>query len=252
MRFSSGDASVEVDLAHGGRLASFVVRGHELLITDPSRPVLEWGCYPMAPFAGRVRNGVFTFDGRRYELPCNLPPHAIHGVVFDAAWTDDGDGVLSTPLRPPWPFPGRVVQRVSLEPTRLTLTLEVHADDEAMPASCGWHPWWRRPVEVTFEAEAMFVRDATKIPTGEVVSPPPPGPWDDCFTELNGPPVLRFGDGGPTVRIDSTCGYLVVFDEPPDAVCVEPQTAPPDALNDVPAVVVPGRPLVASVTFRWG
>jgi galactose mutarotase-like enzyme len=52
--------------------------------------------------------------------------------------------------------------------------------------------------------------------------------------------------------MDTACRQLVVFDERDDAVCVEPQTHPPDALNLGPAVVVPGSPLVAAVALRFG
>ena len=37
----------------------------------------------------------------------------------------------------------------------------------------------------------MYRRDAAGIATGELV-PPSPGPWDDCFTDLRRPPVLRW------------------------------------------------------------
>ena len=38
---------------------------------------------------------------------------------------------------------GAVTQRFELEPDRLRVTLELTAD-EPMPASMGWHPWFRR------------------------------------------------------------------------------------------------------------
>ena len=43
----------------------------------------------------------------------------------------------------------------------------------------------------------------------------------------------------------------VVFTERADALCVEPQTAPPDDLNHDPFVVEPDRPLVAECSFCW-
>ena len=252
--FEEGSARAVIDLDNGARLASLTLWGLELLVTEADSP-LDWGCYPMAPFAGRVRRGRFTYEGRDVELPVNLPPHAIHGTVFDAAWDDEGDGVFSTPLVSPWPFPGRVVQRVKLRPDALELTLEVHAADEAMPASCGWHPWFRRQlgrgrsVELVFDALYMYQRDLDGIPDGEKVAPPP-GPWDDCFTDLLDPPRLRW-PGAATLTVESSCPDLVVFDEPPHAVCVEPQTGPPDALNLGPSIVVPGQPLVAEMALRW-
>ena len=96
----------------------------------------------------------------------------------------------------------------------------------------------------------MYLRDAAGITTTERVSPPPPGPWDDCFTDLRRPPVLRW-PGFLELTIESDCPAWVVYTEPEDALCVEPQTAPPDALNTGPTVVEPGRPLIAEMTWRW-
>ena len=251
----AGAARVEVDPDHGARVASLVVDGLELLVTTAADP-LEWGLYPMAPFAGRLRRGTFRFGGQEWAMPRNLRPHAIHGTVFDTAWEDEGDGAYSTSFGLDWPFGGRAVHRVSLDGDALTLTLEVHAADRPMPASCGWHPWWRRrldrggAVEIDLDAATMYVRDPDGIPTGELVTPPG-GPYDDCFTGLRRPPVLRW-PGALTLTVDSTCDHVVVYDELPDAVCVEPQTGPPDALNLRPAVVRPGQPLVATTVLRWG
>ena len=87
----------------------------------------------------------------------------------------------------------------------------------------------------------MYVRDAVGITTLDRVAPGP-GPWDDCFTDLRRPPVLRW-PGLLELTIDSDCRDWVVYTVPTEALCVEPQTAPPDALNLEPAIVEPGRPV---------
>jgi aldose 1-epimerase len=126
-----------------------------------------------------------------------------------------------------------------------------------MPASMGWHPWFVRrlpglpgELELELDAGAMYLRDAAGITTAKRVSPPPAGPWDDCFTDLRRPPVLRW-PGFLELTIESDCPAWVVYTEPEDALCVEPQTAPPDALNTGPTIVEPGRPLLAEMTWRW-
>lgn len=256
---SSSCASVTIDDERGGRLASFVVDGMELLVTAGDRPT-EWGCYVMAPFAGRIREGRFSFKGTVHQLPRNHGPHAIHGTVFDRPWkvegTDRDRALLSCDLGPDWPFAGRVTHELVLTHDGLELRLEVTADDEPFPAACGWHPWWRRrlsrgaPVCVDVDAESMWVRGADGIPTGDLVSPPPPGPMDDCLTDLRRAPVLRW-EGALEVTVDTTCDDLVLFDEPTHAVCVEPQTGPPDALRLTPVLVEPGWPLIAEARFGW-
>ena len=268
IRLTAGDATLEMRPADGGRLASFRIAGRELLVTGRTDP-MGWGCYPMVPFAGRVRNGRFSFDGRDYQLPLGLPPHAIHGVVYDRPWQVDDATTLSVALGPPWPFAGRVIQRVSLEPGRLVLTLELHAA-ERMPASLGWHPWFRRRLnldtgtdsavaegagavsaeaELDLDAGSMYLRDADGIPTGTLV-PVPPGPWDDCMTDLRAAPVVRW-PGSLELELRADVSEWVVYTELPHAICVEPQTGPPDALNLRPVVVEPGQPLSARMEWRW-
>ncbi|HYV58651.1 MAG TPA: aldose 1-epimerase, partial [Acidimicrobiia bacterium] len=170
--------------------------------------------------------------------------------------SEEGQGVISVPLGPPWPFGGRVVQRFGLAPDALHLTMEVHAADEAMPVSCGWHPWWSRhagggePLRVDLDADAMYACDDDGIPTGELV-PLGPHPWDDCFTGLGDQPAVLRWPGALTLTLETSCRCVVVFDEPEHAICVEPQTDPPDAFNLGPTVVRPGEPLVATATWSW-
>jgi aldose 1-epimerase len=250
---TAGPARLEVSAVDGGRVSSFRLDGRELIARVDDGPIW-WGSYPMAPFAGRIRRGVFTFDGREYRLPLNMAPHAIHGVVFDRPWEVASADTLRVRLGEPWPFAGAVTQRFELEPDRLRVTLELEAD-ERMPASMGWHPWFRRSidggpgVELAFEPARMYERDDDYIATGRLIQPTP-GPWDDCFTELAADPRLTW-PRGPELTISSNCTDWVVFNMRDDALCVEPQSAPPDAVNLGPTIVEPGRPLVTWMEWRW-
>jgi aldose 1-epimerase len=242
------DATLRIDPAQGGRIASLVVGGHELLITEAHGP-LWWGCYPMAPFAGRIRDGRFRFQGRRYQLPLSMPPNAIHGTVLDRPWevavSSDERVDLSSDL--------------ALVPGGLEATLTVEAS-EPMPVALGWHPWFRReiagsPAFLDFEAHWMYERDRAGLPTGATVAPTP-RPWDDAFSDVVIPPRLTW-PGVVRLDIRSTAAFWVVFDERDDAICVEPQTAPPDAFNLAAAVGVdppmaaPDRPASVAMAWRW-
>lgn len=255
LTFEAPNARLTVSAAEGGRLASAVVGGRELLVTDRSAGPMGWGVYPMAPWAGRIRGGRFAFRGREHRLPIIQPPHAIHGVVYDVGWHVENERTISTELDGRWAFRGRVVQSFAIGDGCFEATIRLEAD-EPMPAVVGWHPWFRRrladdgsPVELHFAATGMLRRDAEGIPTGERV-PPPPGPWDDAFTGLAGPPALVWPDQ-LRLELSSTCAWWVIYDEPEHAVCVEPQSGPPDAANLSPEVVEPDRPLCHSMRWRW-
>jgi aldose 1-epimerase len=249
---------VEIDLECGGRLAALEVAGLSLLV--PREPAATaWGCYPMAPWAGRIREGRFGFDGRAHQLPINFGDHAIHGTTFERSWRDAGSapGVarLTIELGPDWPFTGHAVQEIALQADGLRLRLEVRSDAEPFPASLGWHPWFRRelgrggPADLSFAADWMYARDASGIPSGDRV-PPTAGPWDDCFTGVAVPPRLRW-PGALALSLESSADHWVVYDEPAHALCVEPMTGPPDALNLAPRVVTPDDPLTAELVMRW-
>ena len=256
-----------LDPAAGGRIASLRVDGLELLVTEGWGP-LAWGCYPMVPWAGRVRDGVLRWRGEEHRLPTDvLPPHAIHGTLLETAWeiVDAGPNTaaMAAALGPPWPFGGRAVHRVELTPAGLRAQLEVHAGNRPMPAIVGWHPWFPRvlrdpagvavgePVIVDLAAGGMLRRGADGLPNGAVVRPIPPEPWDDCFIDVAGTPGVHW-PGALEVRIESDAPCWVVYTEREEGVCVEPQTGPPNGLNtDEHAMVEPGAPLVAVMTVRW-
>lgn len=251
----AGGARAVVVPAEGGRLGSVTVDGRELLVTDRSLDPIHWGAYPMVPFAGRIRDGRFVFAGREHRLPLGLPPHAIHGVVYDRPWRTTGPAEIAIDLDERWPFRGRVTQRFALADDGLDVSVTLEAD-EPMPGTIGWHPWFRRvlepgaaPVALEFAADEMLLRDAAWIPTAERV-PPPPGPWDDVFTDVRIGPVLEW-PGRLRLALSSSCAWWVVFSFPEDAICVEPQSGPPDAVNLGPEVVVPGAPLTHTMRWRW-
>ncbi len=253
--------SVTIDHEHGGRLSSLVIGHHELLVGPDAGAdaATGWGCFPMIPYAGRIRRGRFDFDGQAHEVPVTMPPHAIHGTTHLRPWTSTAPGRLRTDLGPDWPWTGHAEQHVDLAADRLDLMIRVVAD-ETMPVSAGWHPWFRRnlvdgeasnDVEITLPAEAMWHRDAEGIPDGTLVEPPP-GPWDDCFTALIGPVELHW-PGALRLWIESDCEHVVVYDEQAGAVCVEPQSAPPDAHNSGEdlAEVEAGDGWVIHATLAW-
>jgi aldose 1-epimerase len=258
----AGTAQVRVDAADGGRIVSLRVHGHELL-GRAGAGVLDYGSFVMAPWAGRIRNGLLRLDGGTHQLPTpRTHPHAGHGLVVDRPWLvtqADADQVrLRCDLDERWPVPGRVEQHIALSADGIEQTVTVYAEDEPFPATIGWHPWWQRRLagaEVTSLAalslpvDGMLRRDAAGIPDGTVV-PVPPGPWDDCFTGVHWPVRITW-PGVLDLDIRSDAGYLVIYDEQDPAFCVEPQTGPPDGPNTDPHTVWPGAPLSATTTWSW-
>ena len=272
--FTVGIDRFELTAKQGGRLASLVAAGHELLVQpQPDRQAadpMSWGAYPMVPWAGRVANGIFTFEGTDVRLPINLESHSLHGTAFTSSWQQISPDSLELDLGDPWPYGGKVhhhaelnhcarLDRSQTDVTSLRLELTVTAGNRPMPAMVGWHPWFRRelhpglpPVEVTFTATSMFELDEFAIPTGTLVDPPA-GPWDNCFV-LDTDPVLTW-PGLLEVTLSSSCDYWVIFDHMDHAVCVEPQSGPPNQFSMSepfsPTVLRPGQSFTHHFDITW-
>ncbi len=248
---TTSDTHVAVDSTNGGRLSSINVGGHELLVQAEPDP-LAWGAYPMVPFAGRVREGLLDFDGRAHQLPQTMGHHAIHGYGFVSPWSRVDATVIEHHFAEPWPYRGLARQSYELTDDALTVTMTIEAIDR-QPVCIGWHPWFLRNIgngsalELEFDAEWMYEID-DEIPTGRRV-PMPDGPWDNCFTGVRSAPRLHWG--ALTVEVTSTLDHWVVYDMPEHALCVEPQSGPPNEINSNPRVVDANSSFEASMTLSF-
>ena len=235
----------------GGRIGSLIVRNQEIFVTggatdDP----LSWGCYPMVPYAGRVRDAILKFAGEQFPLRRNLPPHSIHGTVFDRPWnvieSSSSEVVLEIDLGPEWPFNGTVQHRIEVTDNEIALQLTVNAL-QPMPVQVGWHPWFVKPDFSTLHFAAMLLRDSAEISTEQRV-PQPTEPVDDCFIDPEKPLTITIEN--VQVTLASDCSHWVLYDAPLNATCVEPQSGPPNSINDHPFVLSAGAMLTKNFTIE--
>ncbi|MGW0826329.1 aldose epimerase family protein [Streptomyces sp. NPDC002845] len=251
---TAADAEVVVAPGSGGRVRSLRVGGAELL-----RQGERFGSFPMVPWCGRIRDGRFLNGAVAHQLPLNSPPHAIHGTARDGAWrtarVSATEAVITYDLVDPWPYTGRVTQAFTLTEDALTLTMAVETYESSFPAQIGWHPWFNRnlgeqDVRIDFTPAWQEERGDDHLPTGNRIDPKP-GPWDDCFGMPGGVDVTLTWPGRLELKVGSREEWVVVYDEQAEAVCVEPQTGPPNGLNTLPRQVTPIDPLEATTTWTW-
>ena len=235
LNIDSDQISIAIDLDQGARLAS--VQWRDMQFAVPFRGQdLTWGWFAMAPFAGRVKNGVVRdLKGNEYQLPTNFdPPHALNGQAVLSSWEDLGGGRQFLEL--PSPFDGATVtQSYEILDNAIRWSIEYEANGCQLPVTLGFHPWFAREIgkgnsaELSFKANKMFKRSSDQIPTGELIPPSTP-PWDDTFVEVLGTPEIIW-PGAAKVTVESDTPYWHIYDQDEDGICIEPVTAPPDAQN---------------------
>jgi aldose 1-epimerase len=239
IRLAAGPAEVVIDLAAGARLASWKIHGLELLEQrNPTNHPFGWGSYAMVPYAGRIDNGKFSFDGRDYELPITLETHAIHGTGYDNRWTvlkqTSSMAIVGMRMTEPWPFQGTITHLMQLSNDRFVQQIAIVANED-QPVTLGWHPWFRRDIGLggTMELDAdmsnaqQWETGPRMIPTGKLI-PVKPRPWDDCFHDVG--PVSMNWPGALRIDCRHDCPEMVIYD-PPHAICVEPQSGPNNVFN---------------------
>ena len=269
--------------AYGGRLHQLFVEidGHqEPLLVAPAdtsaydRDPLFGGCYPMAPWPNRIRDGAFTWRGQTVQLD-NGREHALHGLVLGAPWkvVARAGAVLemTCPLGPAWPWEGSCWQRFELGRGYLAMKLEVRSARERFPAGCGWHPWFRRHFaaadDVRIRANGSWRYDvADQVALGRLLRTQ--GDFlldgsmlgdrliDHCYRLEEPEATLGWPRVRRTIAIRTADPHLQLYTTP-GALCPESQTCAPDAFNlaalGMPgtgfAVAEPGRPV--ALTSRW-
>ena len=235
----------------GARIGSMIVGDQEIFMTggatdDP----LSWGCYPMVPYAGRVRDATLKFAGEQFPLKNNLPPHSLHGTVFDRPWNvaknSPSEIELVIDLGDEWPFAGTVQHHIQLTDSKIEMQLTVNAID-AMPIQVGWHPWFVKPTDTALRFASMLQRDGAGITTKHRVSQPTI-PVDDCFVEPENPLTITIEN--VQVTLSSDCSHWVMYDIPLHATCIEPQSGPPNGVNDAPLELGPNTSLTRKFTIE--
>lgn len=269
---SNGRLTATIYPADGCRMTSLTAFGYELLRQwNPDRKAFQYGSFPMVPWVGRMGGATLEFAGKRYSLPMNKPPHALHGMACFAAWQTDRVtetcAEFSLSLAEPWPWAGTVTQRFELNNDTLIVTLTVACANEIFPAAAGWHPWFAKwtgstdevaktPVgreqdelQLVFNADWQEEPGDNELPTGKRIAPQP-GPWDDCFGFNDSMAASLIWPEKVRLDMTSPAQSMVVFNKQPDAACVEPLSGPPNCINTGPTMVTPEEPLVISTQWR--
>ncbi|MGH8794261.1 MAG: aldose 1-epimerase family protein [Stackebrandtia sp.] len=272
----------------GGGLRSFSVDGvHYVDGYGDDEIAPGWAGHVLAPWPGRLGDGVYTFEGETHRLAWNDPDtrSAMHGLVGWMRWqaADVSDSSVTVecalPAQPGYPFPLVLRTRWSLGPYGLRAAHTVsNVGTRPCPFGLGVHPYvmagdraalstWRLRVP----AKTRLTVNERGLPTGEetaqFVEPAVVGEAQlDCtFGELIRDAdrvatleVLSASeDRGVTVWVDESFGWLHVYtgDALPNerrrrALAVEPMTCPPDALRSGAGLVTLGPGELWSGT--WG
>lgn len=136
-------------------------------------------CFPLVPYAGRLRHGTFESGGRRIQFPLNVPAerHSSHGDGWQRPWRVqrlERDSVhLSISASEGDPLRYDAVQRIQVSQESLRVRFEItNREPDRLPVGVGLHPYFANRSEALVTA-ALPVRrrlDAELMPLGTDVA----------------------------------------------------------------------------------
>ncbi len=261
----------EISIAYGSTVARISPLGAHVThlsiggtpIVKPSSDGIQThgGVAVLLPYAGRVKNGRYSFEGKAFKLPTGKDGHAIHGFAKDNPWgasSRRGDSVSMEAVLRGRGYPGPL--RVSIaysagKSTFSTNCIVKNAGEADVPVVVGFHPY--------FIAEGWSIESSSEIyryqladgyfPTGKRAECSLKGAdeseWDDCFSTAG---CIRLLTGGRELLIRrKNMQYFVLYNGKyagGNSVAVEPYSGLPDAYNNGIGlrVLSPGR------SFRCG
>jgi len=101
---------IAIDDDNGARITSLKWRENEFAVPFRGQ-VHTSGWYSMAPWAGRIKEGLITNSaGQQIQLPATIdPPHALHGFGLISSWQEIGPG--RSLLHLPSPYGDAIVEQ---------------------------------------------------------------------------------------------------------------------------------------------
>jgi aldose 1-epimerase len=186
LELRAGRLEVRLLPAVGGSIVGFDRIGEEgrqpLLrgAVDDITDVLDASCFPLVPFANRIRGGQFECDGRRIRLAPDMAgdPSPLHGQGWKAAWTlvDSTDRSAELVYRHDageWPWEYEARQTIAVDEAGLSLRLSCRNLSAArMPCGLGLHPYFPCTADTVLDTRvtSVWTVDAAVLPVANVAA----------------------------------------------------------------------------------
>ena len=291
VRLENADLVVDVS-PRGGTLWRVMAKidGHEIaLLREPpmgdDRNPLQAACFPLVPFANRVRANRFRFEGREYGFKPNMAwdRHYLHGDGWTHRWEVARQGLDAASLQFSYrgddtPYVYEAEQAIGLRGRQIELSLAVtNRGKAALPFGLGWHPYFplMTGTRLLAPAKSYWNEDAQWLPvTRQEVSgdldfcagAPVPRRWINTqFEDWNGRAAIAWPEQALALTLDADPlfgRYLIFVSDPVfdpayafEFFCFEPMSHSLDAHNRADGGglkrLAPGETLKGTMRMAW-
>jgi len=183
----SNKSKAEICLTQGARLSCLFFNDIELIANcNASDYNSNYASAILFPFANRIKNGSYNFDGLDYNLTCNEidKNNAIHGLVFDKKFTMFNSILTSTYAlvclsyednghNTGYPFKYKIELDYLLNKKGIQLSVKIkNTDKTPLPFTLGWHPYFSTQSldqsTICFTCNTKYITDNQLIITDKI------------------------------------------------------------------------------------
>ena len=267
----SGEGTKSVINTRGAHVEDLHLLGECIIRPSPDGKPTHGGAATLIPYANRVRNAIYEFNGSTYHLPENNGKNSIHGLLLDKEWTPvsiERDSIRMLVDLSGRGYPSSIHCETGFSVSSDTFTCSfsiTNTGQKECPLVVGSHPYFMTAGTWEIRSEEEIVKleyEDGYFPTGRTVpvesgslSPEHGITYDNCF---RGTGTLFIRTGYGTLSISRTnMPFFVVYNGEyagGESVAIEPMTGAPDAFNNGIGLVVlkPGKEYKCgySVTFN--
>ena len=248
MRIENEFGSFDVE-ERGAYVSRMFLRGIRIFKESHDMVDTHGGMAILAPFANRIRNGEYTYDGKKYSLPKNNEGNAIHGFAkskdFSIVNQVESAITLESVISDPG-YPGKIRLAVSYSLSNNKFEVVSKATNESdiyLPYQIGFHPYfsfldaWQ--ISTDYPVAALRYQDKY-FPDGECslfdpfkLTSDQSTVLDTCY--LSGGKIF-FSTKTHRITIErENLPYFVLYNgsySEGKSVAIEPMSAPPDCFNN--------------------
>jgi aldose 1-epimerase len=267
--------------SYGGIIRKLVLKQTTVVLVTEYPNELEGTLgYPSAlmfPFASRIKNGQYTFEGISYQLPINEPArnNAIHGFMAHRVFTVSAQETnaqqailtISYPYQGdyqgyPFPFELSITYTFDANGTLHISYGVTNTGTKAMPMALGWHPYFQfdeesiNDLQIAIPSDKIVMFDQQMMPTHTQPFEQPSDEWLSINNRvLDNVFLLSPSANGQQTRLHSATknltltlwqetgkekyNYLVVYTPPArKTIAIEPITNNVNAFNTGDGLIV--------------
>ncbi len=248
----------KIHLNSGASLQELTLNGHAII--EDLSPLTYANTYASSilfPFANRIKDGAYTFDGKAFQFETNQKEenNALHGLVYnktfqiiDQETSHDSASILleynETELSIGFPYTYTIQLKYTFTSNDLNLKVSVkNTDSKAFPFTLGWHPYFLSDhlfnSSLDFNSTKKIVLGERNITTGveefELKEPfnIEDKQLDDCWVLDSNEVTFNTPKYQLIIGSSAENNYLQAYTPPKlNTIAIEPTTGVSDSFNN--------------------